>query len=75
MTALPRLILAGFIAVTVAVPLEMKYFEPEITALLDDIHSNTAKDQATQIHDSMPELVAVEQELQADPCRHGKPTA
>jgi hypothetical protein len=65
MTALPRLILAGFIAVTVAVPLEMKYFEPEITALLDDTHRKTAKDLATQIHDSMPELIAVEQELGA----------
>lgn len=65
LTALPRLILAGFIAVTVAVPLEMKYFEPEITALLDDTHGQAARDQATQIHDSMPELVAVEQELAA----------
>lgn len=63
LTALPRLILAGFIAVTVAVPLEMKYFEPEINAHLDDTHSKAAKDQATEIHDSMPELVAVEQEL------------
>ena len=31
-TVLPRLILAIFIGVTVAVPLELKYFEPEITA-------------------------------------------
>lgn len=63
MTALPRLILAGFIAVTVAVPLEMKYFEPEITARLDDTHRAAAPDLAAQIHDSMPELIAVEQEL------------
>jgi hypothetical protein len=63
-TAMPRLILAGFIAVTVAVPLEMKYFEPEITAKLDDTRGQAAPGLATQVHDSMPELVAVEGELQ-----------
>ena len=44
MTALPRLILATFIAVTVAVPLEMKYFEPEIQARIaqTDLESDNA---------------------------------
>jgi len=62
-TAMPRFILAIFIGVTVAVPLELKYFEPEITAKLDDAQRTAKPDLVTQIHDSMYELVAVEREL------------
>ncbi|HEY6803621.1 MAG TPA: DUF4407 domain-containing protein [Pyrinomonadaceae bacterium] len=65
LTALPRLVLATFIAVTVSVPLEMKYFEPEINVRLGEWHSRAAKDLVAQISDSLPELTAVEQELAA----------
>jgi hypothetical protein len=63
MTALPRLILAVFIAVTVAVPLEMKYFEPEITTQIDETNTEAAKATAAGVPQTIPELAGVQTEL------------
>lgn len=62
-TALPRLLMAGFIAITVAVPLELKYFEPEIRAQLADNNLKAAERVAAEARKSIPELGALEQEL------------
>jgi len=62
-TALPRLVLAVFIAVTVAVPLEMKYFEPEITTQIDETDTKAAKLLAEEAPQTIPELAEVEKEL------------
>lgn len=62
-TALPRLLMAGFIAITVAVPLELKYFEPEITARLAADNLKAAEAVAAEAPKSVPELGALEKEL------------
>ncbi|MFY9620636.1 MAG: DUF4407 domain-containing protein [Pyrinomonadaceae bacterium] len=64
LTALPRLVLAGFIAVTVAVPLEMKYFEPEITTQIDETNTEAAKVTAAEAPQTIPELAEVQKELE-----------
>jgi hypothetical protein len=64
MTALPRLILAGFIAVTVAVPLEMKYFEPEIEAQIAKTDLEADKAAAALAEQGELELPKLEKELQ-----------
>jgi hypothetical protein len=63
LTALPRLIMAVFIAVTVAVPLELKYFEPEINAQLSKNYIESAKGVATDVREGMPEINDLEAEL------------
>ncbi len=62
-TAFPRLVLAVFIAITVAVPLEMKYFEPEITAQIGETNTEAAKAAAATAPQAIPELAAVQDEL------------
>ncbi|HKO44459.1 MAG TPA: DUF4407 domain-containing protein [Pyrinomonadaceae bacterium] len=62
-TALPRLILAAFIAVTVAVPLEMKYFEPEIEAQIAKTNLEADKATADQAAQGELELPKLEKEL------------
>ena len=62
-TALPRLILAIFIGVTVAVPLELKYFAPEITAKISDDNREKAKEIGDQVAASMPDIKRLEDEL------------
>lgn len=63
LTALPRLVMAVFIAVTVAVPLELKYFEPEINAQLSKNYLESAKGVATDVRAGMPEIDELEAEL------------
>lgn len=63
LTAFPRLVLAAFIAVTVAVPLEMKYFEPEILTQIDETNTEAAKRTATEAPQTIPELAEVQKEL------------
>jgi hypothetical protein len=63
LTALPRLVLAVFIAVTVAVPLEMKYFEPEIATQIDETNTEAAKATAAGVPQTIPELALVQTEL------------
>lgn len=63
LTALPRLILAGFIAVTVAVPLEMKYFEPEIEAQIAKTNLEADKATAAKAAEGELELPKLEKEL------------
>lgn len=60
--ALPRLILATFIAITVAVPLEMKYFEPEIKTQLEKNNLDVAKMVAVETAKGMPEIETLENE-------------
>jgi hypothetical protein len=62
-TALPRLIMAGFIAVTVAVPLELKYFEREIKVQLADNNREAEWKIATDTTKANPELEILEKEL------------
>lgn len=62
-TALPRLILAIFIGVTVAVPLELKYFAPEITAKIADRNRVKTKDIGDEVAAGMPEITRLENEL------------
>ncbi len=54
--ALPRLIMAVFIAVTVAVPLELKYFQPEIRAQIVENNIEAAKKGPEEILKGMPEI-------------------
>jgi hypothetical protein len=61
--ALPRLIMAVFIAVTVAVPLELKYFQPEITAQMAENYLESIKDVPGKLREGMPEIKALEDEL------------
>jgi len=63
MSALPRLIMAIFIAVTVAVPLELKYFQPEITAQIAENNIEAAKNGPDQILKGMPEIAQRREEL------------
>jgi hypothetical protein len=63
-TALPRLILAGFIAITVAIPLEMKYFESEIDTRLATTNLEAAPRLASLALDGFPEIKTREKELQ-----------
>ena len=63
LSALPRLIMAIFIAVTVAVPLELKYFEPEITAQIAKNSIEDAKKSPANILAGMPEITKLEAEL------------
>lgn len=63
LTALPRLILAGFIAVTVAVPLEMKYFEPEIETQIAKTDLEADKATAALAEGGELELPKLEKEL------------
>jgi len=63
-TALPRLIMAVFIAVTVAVPLELKYFAPEINAQLSKNNIESAKETATGVREGMPEIDELKTELE-----------
>lgn len=63
LAASPRLVLAVFIAITVAVPLEMKYFEPEITAQIGETNTEAAKAAAATAPQAIPELAAVQDEL------------
>jgi len=65
LTASPRLVLAVFIAITVAVPLEMKYFEPEINTQIDETNTEAAKATAEGAPQTIPELAEVQQELDA----------
>ena len=62
-TALPRIGLAVMIATTVAVPLELKYFDPEIRTQLakNDLEAGTAV--ATTAQQGLPEIAALEREL------------
>jgi len=62
--ALPRLILATFIAMTVAVPLEMKYFEPEIDAQIQKTNIDAANQVAAKAPQGIPEIAALEKEIQ-----------
>lgn len=62
-TALPRLILAVFIGVTVAVPLELKYFAPEITAKIGDDNRKKAQEIEKEVAAAMPEIVRLQNEL------------
>ncbi len=63
LSALPRLIMAIFIAVTVAVPLELKYFQPEITAQMAENNIEAAKNGPDQILLGMPEIAQRREEL------------
>lgn len=62
-TALPRLVMAGFIAITVAVPLELKYFEPEIRAKLAGDNLKAAQRVAEDARKGVPEIAELEKEL------------
>src|SRR5882724_596480 len=62
-TALPRLVLAVFIAVTVAVPLEMKYFEPEIEAQIAKTDLEADKTTAGEAEKGEFELAKLEKDL------------
>ena len=64
LTALPRLIMAVFIAVTVAVPLELKYFAPEISAQLSKNYIESAKETATGVREGMPEIDELKTEVE-----------
>lgn len=64
-TASPRLVLAIFIAMTVAVPLEIKYFEPEINAQLGNNNLKTGEEVVAEVRRSMPEIAERERELEA----------
>jgi Domain of unknown function (DUF4407) len=63
--ALPRLVLATFIAMTVAVPLEMKYFESEIDAQLARTNLEAAPYLANKALEGFPEIKTREKELEA----------
>lgn len=63
MSALPRLIMAIFIAVTVAVPLELKYFQPEITAQIAKNSRDDAININSRLRESMPEIKRLEDEV------------
>jgi hypothetical protein len=63
--AFPRLVLATFIAITVAVPLEMKYFESEIDARLAETNLEAAPRLAGMALKGFPEIKTREKELQA----------
>lgn len=63
--AVPRLVLATFIAITVAVPLEMKYFESEIDARLSKTTLEAAPGLAGKALEGFPEIKTRERELQA----------
>jgi Domain of unknown function (DUF4407) len=63
LTALPRLILAVFIAVTVAVPLEMKYFEPEILSQIAKTDLDSDKAAAERANAGEFELSKLEEDL------------
>lgn len=63
LTAFPRLVMAVFIAITVAVPLELKYFEPEITAQISENFLDNAKDVANRARLAKPEIDTLEAEL------------
>lgn len=63
--ALPRLILAAFIAMTVAIPLEMKYFEPEIKTELEKTNLDVAKMVAAETAKGIPEIETLEKEKTA----------
>lgn len=62
-TASPRLLMAGFIAITVAVPLELKYFEPEIRTHIADDNLKAAERVAGEAPKSVPEIASLEKEL------------
>jgi hypothetical protein len=62
-SALPRLILAVFIGITVAVPLELKYFEPEIAAKIADRNVQKAKSVHGEVAAGKPEITRLEKEL------------
>lgn len=61
--ALPRMLMAGFIAMTVAIPLEMKYFESEIDAKLADKNLEAAPRLAALAEEGFPEIKTREKEL------------
>jgi hypothetical protein len=63
LTALPRLVVAVFIAVTVAVPLELKYFEPEITAQIADTNLKAGKAVADTAKEGAPLIATLEKEI------------
>lgn len=63
LTALPRLVLAAFIGITVAVPLELKYFEPEIRAKITTDNLKAAEGVADGARKGVPEIAALEKEL------------
>jgi hypothetical protein len=63
LSALPRLIMAIFIAMTVAVPLELKYFQPEITAQIAKNSRNEATKIPEEIRASMPDIKRLEGEI------------
>lgn len=63
--ASPRLVLAIFIAMTVAVPLEIKYFEPEIKAQLADEALKHATELPPEVAKTIPEITVIENELKA----------
>src|ERR1700749_3665688 len=62
-TALPRLLMAVFIAITVAVPLELKYFEPEIKVKLAKDNLKAAERVAEDARKGIPEIATLEAEL------------
>lgn len=61
--AIPRLLLATFIAITVAVPLEMKYFESEIDAQVKKTNLDAAPQLANKALEGFPEIATREKEL------------
>jgi len=63
LTALPRLVVAVFIAVTVAVPLELKYFEPEITARIAQKNLEAGKNLADEAKQGAPLIATLEKEI------------
>jgi hypothetical protein len=63
-TALPRLVLAAFIAITVAIPLEMKYFESEIDTRLATTNLEAAPRLAGLALEGFPEIKTREKELE-----------
>jgi hypothetical protein len=62
-TALPRLIMAIMIATTVAVPLEIKYFAPEIEAKLAKDNLEAGVQTATVAEQGIPEIGVLQTEL------------
>ena len=62
-TALPRLIMAIMIAMTVAVPLEIKYFAPEIDAKLAADNLEAGVGIATTAEQGIPEIGVLQNEL------------
>lgn len=62
-TVLPRLLLAAFIAITVAIPLEMKYFESEIETRLATTNLEAAPALANLALEGFPEIKTREKEL------------